>query len=71
MVHFRDFDRYMVKVLGGHPKDGRQKIKYHTTFCVQQQPLGNTCGFYVCINMVTFGVHKHVHLFFFIVDIYD
>jgi hypothetical protein len=55
MCLFRPFDMYVVKVLGGHPQDGHRKVKYHTTFCVQQQPLDNTCDFYVCINMVTFG----------------
>jgi hypothetical protein len=30
------FDTYIVKVLGGHPKDKRQQLKHHTTFCVPQ-----------------------------------
>jgi hypothetical protein len=59
MCLFRTFDTHMVKVLRGHPQDGRRKLKHHTTFYVQQQPLGNTCNFYVCINMVTFGVQPN------------
>jgi hypothetical protein len=43
---------YVVKVLGGHLKDKHQQLKYHTTFCVQQQALSNTYGFHVCLNMV-------------------
>jgi hypothetical protein len=46
---------YVVKVLGGHPKDKHRQLKHHTTFCVQQQALGNTCGFHVFLNMVAFG----------------
>jgi hypothetical protein len=49
------FDMYVVTVLRGHPKDGRRKLKHHTSFCIQQQPPGNTCGFYIYMNMVTFG----------------
>jgi hypothetical protein len=45
---------YVVKVLGGHPKDGRRKLKHHTIFYVQQQPPDNTCDFYVYLNMVAF-----------------
>ncbi len=55
MCLFRAFDTYVVKVLGGHPQGGRQKLKYHTTFCVQQEALGNTCDFLVSINIVAFG----------------
>jgi hypothetical protein len=49
------FDIYVVKVLGGHPKDKHQQLKYHTIFCVQQTAPGYTCGFHVCLNMVAFG----------------
>jgi hypothetical protein len=56
---FRAFDMYVVKVLRGHPKDGRLKLIHHTIFCVQQQPPGNTCGFYVCLNMVVFGAQPN------------
>jgi hypothetical protein len=54
MFLFRSFDMYMVKVLGGHPKDKRGQLKHHTTFCVQQHALGNTCDFHVSLNMVAF-----------------
>jgi hypothetical protein len=55
MFLFRTFDMYMVKMLGGHPKDKRRQLKHHTTFYVQQHAQGNTCGFYVYLNMVAFG----------------
>jgi hypothetical protein len=48
-----------VKVLGGHPKDKRRQLKPHTTFCVQQEALGNTCDFLVSINMVAFGAQPN------------
>jgi hypothetical protein len=54
MFLFSAFDMYVVKVLRGLLKGKGQKLKYHTTFCVQQQSLGNTCNFYVCLNMVAF-----------------
>jgi hypothetical protein len=28
------FDMYVVKVLGGHPKDKRRQLKYYTIFYV-------------------------------------
>jgi hypothetical protein len=56
MFQFRNFDMYVVKVIGGHPQEKRQKLKHHTTFKVKQQLLGNTCGLFVCINMVAFGL---------------
>jgi hypothetical protein len=59
MCLFRTFDTYVVKVLRGHPKDGRRKLKHHTIFCVQQQPPGNIYGFYVCINIVIFEVQPN------------
>jgi hypothetical protein len=46
---------YVVKVLEGHPKDKCLQLKYHTIFSVQQQALGNTCGFHVCLNICAFG----------------
>jgi hypothetical protein len=55
MFLFMTFDTYVVKVLEGHPQGGRQKLKHYTIFYVQQQPPGNTCGFYVCLNMIVFG----------------
>jgi hypothetical protein len=57
MCLFMVFDTYVIKVLEGHPKDGCQKLKHYTILCVQQQPSSNTCGFYVCMNMVTFRAH--------------
>jgi hypothetical protein len=59
MFLFRAFDTYVVKLLEGHPKDGRRKLKYHTTFCVQQQPPDNTYGFYVCLNTIAFEVQPN------------
>jgi hypothetical protein len=59
MFLFRDFEMYVVKMLGGHPKGKHRQLKHHTTFCVQQQPLGHTCDFYVCLNMVAFGVQPN------------
>jgi hypothetical protein len=49
------FDMYVVKVLGGHPKDKRRQLKYYTTFYIQQQAPSNTCGFHICLNMIAFG----------------
>jgi hypothetical protein len=46
---------YVIKMLGGHPKDKRQQLKQHTTFCIQQQALSNTCDFHVCLKMIAFG----------------
>jgi hypothetical protein len=59
MFLFSAFDTYVVKVLGGHPQDKRRKLKHHTTFYVKQQPLGNTCDFYVFLNMVAFRAHPN------------
>jgi hypothetical protein len=42
-------------VLEGHPQGKHRKLKHDTTFCIKQQPPGNTYGFYVCLNMVAFG----------------
>jgi hypothetical protein len=46
---------HAIKVLGGHTKSKRRKIKHHTIFKVKQQPAGNICGFFVCIDMLVFG----------------
>jgi hypothetical protein len=59
MFLFRPFDTYVVKVLEGHPKGKHLQLKHHTTLCVQQQPLSNTCSFYVCLNMVAFGAQPN------------
>jgi hypothetical protein len=56
MFLFGAFDTYMVKVLGGNPKDKCRKLKHHTTFYIQQQAPGNTCGFHLYLNMVAFAV---------------
>jgi hypothetical protein len=61
---------YVVKVVGGHPKDKRQQLKHHTTFCVQQQALGNTCGFHVCLNMVAFEAQPNYSVSVFILLYY-
>jgi hypothetical protein len=50
---------YVVKVLGGHPQGKHRTLKHHTTFCIKQQPPGNTCSFYVRLNMVTFGAQPN------------
>jgi hypothetical protein len=55
MFLFSAFDMYVVKVLEKHSKGKHQQLKYDTTFYVQQQTLGNTCGFYVCLNMIAFA----------------
>jgi hypothetical protein len=54
MFLFRPFDIYVLKVLEGHPKEKRRRLKHHTTFYVPQQASGNTCGFHVCLSMVVF-----------------
>jgi hypothetical protein len=59
MCLFRAFNTYAVKVLEGHPKYKRRKLKHHTIFYVQQHPLANTCDFYVYLNMVVFGVQPN------------
>jgi hypothetical protein len=65
MFLLRAFDTYMVAfgvqplTYKCNPQGRRQKLKYHTTFCIKQQPLGNTCSFYVCLNMVAFGVQPN------------
>jgi hypothetical protein len=55
MFLFRDFDTYIVKVLGGHLHGKCQKLKHHTIFKVKQQPPDNTCDFFVCISMLAFA----------------
>jgi hypothetical protein len=52
---FRAFDTFAIKVDGGHQPGKRRVLKHHTTYHVKQQPLGNSCGFFVCINMLCFG----------------
>jgi hypothetical protein len=55
MFLFRVFDAFVIKVDGEHQPGKRQVLKHHTTYHVKQQPLGNSCGFFVCINMLCFG----------------
>jgi hypothetical protein len=55
MFLFRTFDTFVVKVDGGHQPGKRRVLKHHTTYHVKQQHLGNSCGFFVCINMLCFG----------------
>jgi hypothetical protein len=49
------FDTFIVKVDGGHQPGKRWVFKHHTTYHVKQQPLGSSCDFFVCINMLCFG----------------
>jgi hypothetical protein len=51
---FSAFDIFVVKVDGGHQSGKRRVLKHHTIYHVKQQPLGNSCGFFVCINMLCF-----------------
>jgi hypothetical protein len=50
---------YVVKVLGGQPKDKHRQLKHHTTFYVQQQAPDNTYNFHVCLNIVIFGAQPN------------
>jgi hypothetical protein len=55
MFLFSAFDTFVIKVDGGHQPGKRRVLKHHTTYHVKQQPLGNSCGFFICINMLCFG----------------
>jgi hypothetical protein len=55
MLLFRAFHTFVIMVDGGHKPGKYQVLKHHTTYHVKQQPLGNSCGFFVCINMLCFG----------------
>jgi hypothetical protein len=55
MFLFRVFVTFVVKVDGGHQPGKRRVLKHHTTYHVKQQPLVNSCGFFICINMLCFG----------------
>jgi hypothetical protein len=55
MFMFRAFDTFVIKVGGGHQPGKRRVLKHHTTYHIRQQPSGNSCGFFVCINMPYFG----------------
>jgi hypothetical protein len=54
MFLFRAFDTFVVKVDGGHQPGKRRVLKHHTTYHIKQQPPGNSCGFFICINMLCF-----------------
>jgi hypothetical protein len=62
MFLFRALDTYVVKVLGGHPKEKRRRLKHHTTFCIPQQALGNTCSFHVYLSLVVFGAQPNCNV---------
>jgi hypothetical protein len=62
MFLFRALDTYVVKVLGGHPKEKRRRLKHHTTFCIPQQALGNTCSFLVYLSLVVFGAQPNCNV---------
>jgi hypothetical protein len=47
MFLFRAFDTFVIKVDGGYQPGKRQVLKH--------QPPGNSCDFFVCINMICFG----------------
>jgi hypothetical protein len=66
MFLFMSFDIYVVKVLRGHLKDKCRHFKHHTIFYVQQQALGNTCGFHICLNMVVFEAQSNYEVSAFI-----
>jgi hypothetical protein len=55
MFLFIAFDTFVIKMDGGHQPGKHRVLKHHTTYHVKQQPLGNSCGFFVCINMLCFG----------------
>jgi hypothetical protein len=55
MFLFKAFDIFIIKVDGEHQPGKRQVLKHHTTYHVKQQPPGNSCGFFICINMLCFG----------------
>jgi hypothetical protein len=64
MFLFMAFENtYMVKVLGGHPKEKRRGLKHHTTFYVPQQDPDNTCGFHVWLSMVIFGAQLKCNVY--------
>jgi hypothetical protein len=55
MFLFRALDTFVVKVDGGHQPGKYRVLKHHTTYHVKQQPLGNSCGVFVYVNMLCFG----------------
>jgi hypothetical protein len=55
MFLFRAFNTFVIKEDGGHQPGKRWVLKHHTKYHVKKQPPGNSCGFFVCINMLCFG----------------
>jgi hypothetical protein len=55
MFWFRAFNTFVVNVDGGHEPGKRRVLSHRTTYHAKQQPPGNSCGFFVCINMLCFG----------------
>jgi hypothetical protein len=49
------FDTFVIKVDGGQQPGKRWVLIHHTTYHVKQQHPGNSCVFFVCINMLCFG----------------
>jgi hypothetical protein len=62
MFQFRAFDTFVVKVDGGHQPGEHRVLKHHTTYHVKQQPPGNSCGFFICINMLCFGTQSFTNV---------
>jgi hypothetical protein len=62
MFLFRAFDTFVIKVDGGHQPGKRQVLKHHTIYHVKQQPPGNSCGFFICINMLCFGLQPFTNV---------
>jgi Ulp1 family protease len=54
MFLFRAFGTFVIKVDGGDQPGKHRVLKHHTTYHVKQQPPGNSCGFFVCTNMLCF-----------------
>jgi hypothetical protein len=62
MFLFRAFDTFVVKMDGGHQPGKHRVLKHHTTYHVKQQLSGNSCGFFVCINMLCFGSQPFINV---------
>jgi hypothetical protein len=59
---FSAFDTFVVKVDGGHQPGKRRVLKHHITYHVKRQPLGNSCGFFICINIPCFGSQQFTNV---------
>jgi hypothetical protein len=62
MFLFRAFDTFVIKVDGGHQPSEHRVLKHHNTYHVKQQPPDNSCGFFVCINMLCFGLQPFTNV---------